>query len=179
MIRPEVTRRAFVGGILAVGSAMALSPRTIVSPADLDPGSALTADRFSLTIDGYEIASFSELAGITTEVEPVEFLEGVDKEVVLKKLPGKDKPATVVLKRAKGSSTELWSWHEAVLQGDIVDARRSCSLTMYNADGKAVARYHLEHAWPARLEIGALKAGASNLVEMVTLVAEHIQRVAL
>ena len=34
-----------------------------------DSTDALTAARFSITIDGYEIASFSELQGITTEVE--------------------------------------------------------------------------------------------------------------
>jgi phage tail-like protein len=51
---------------------------------------------------------------------------------------------------------------------------------MYQADGKPVARYHLEMAWPSKIEIGALKAGASEvLMETVTIVAEHIQRVAV
>ena len=45
-----------------------------------------------------------------------------------------------VLKRGKNSSMELWAWHEAVLQGNIVAARKSCSLIMYNTDGKPVAR---------------------------------------
>jgi len=143
------------------------------------PSDALTAARFSITIDGYEIASFAELLGITTEVEAVELMESTDKSVVLKKLPGKVKPPTLVLKRGKNTSMELWAWHEAVLNGDIVAARKSCSLVMYSTDGKPVARYHLEHAWPAKLEIGALKAGASEvLMETVTLVCEHIQRVA-
>jgi phage tail-like protein len=143
------------------------------------PNDALTAARFSITIDGYEIASFSELSGITTEVEAVDFLESSDKEVVFKKLPGKRKPPTFVLKRGKNSSMELWAWHEAVLAGDIVAARKSCSLVMYNFDGKPVARYHMEHAWPNKLEIGALKAGASEvLMETVTIVCESIQRVA-
>ncbi|MGC9665884.1 phage tail protein [Planosporangium sp. 12N6] len=143
------------------------------------PNDALTAARFSITIDGYEIASFSELSGITTEVEAVDFLESSDKEVIFKKLPGKRKPPTIVLKRGKNNSMELWAWHEAVLLGDIVAARKSCSLVMYNYDGKPVARYHMEHAWPAKLEIGALKAGASEvLMETVTIVCENIQRVA-
>ncbi|MFI9381341.1 MULTISPECIES: phage tail protein [unclassified Kutzneria] len=143
------------------------------------PSDALTAARFSITIDGYEIASFAELLGITTEVEAVELMESTDKAVVLKKLPGKTKPPTLVLKRGKNSSMELWAWHEAVLNGDIVAARKSCSLVMYSTDGKPVARYHLEHAWPSKLEIGGLKAGASEvLMETVTLVCEHIQRVA-
>src|SRR6266496_3259155 len=135
------------------------------------PNDALTAARFSITIDGYEIASFSELGGITTEVEPVKFLESSDKEIILKQLPGTYKPCTVVLKRGKNQSMELWAWHESVLNGDIVAARKSCSLVMYNYDGKAVARYHMMHAWPSKLEVGALKAGASEvLMETVTIV---------
>jgi phage tail-like protein len=142
------------------------------------PHDALTAARFSITIDGYEIASFSELQGITTEVEPVAFLESSDKEVILKQLPGKATPGRVVLKRGKNSSMELWAWHESVLQGNIVAARKSCSLVMYNFDGAPVARYHLENAWPSKLEVGALKAGASEvLMETVTIVCERIQRV--
>ena len=143
------------------------------------PNDALTAARFSITIDGYEIASFSELQGITTEVQPVDFLESTEKEVIFKKLPGKRMPPTLKLSRGKNQSMELWAWHEAVLQGNIVAARKSCSLVMYSTDGKPVARYHLEHAWPSKLEIGGLKAGASEvLMETVTLVCEHIQRVA-
>lgn len=143
------------------------------------PNDALTAARFSLTIDGYEIASFSELSGITTSVEVVDFMESSDTEVILKKLPGKRNPPTLVLKRGKNTGMELWAWHEAVLMGNIVAARKSCSLIMYNSDGKPVARYHCEHAWPAKIEIGALRAGASEvLMETVTIVCEHIQRVA-
>ena len=145
----------------------------------LAPGDAITASRFSIVIDGYQIASFAELIGITTEVEPVELLESTDKEVTMKKLPGKKKPPTLTLKRGKNQSMELWMWHEAVLQGDIMAARKSASLVMYATDGTAVARYYLENAWPSKLEVGALKAGASEvLMETVTIVCEHIQRVA-
>jgi phage tail-like protein len=140
---------------------------------------AITASRFSITIDGYEIAAFSELQGITTQVDVVDFLQSSDKEVMLTKLPGKRTPPTVTLKRGKNNSMELWSWHEAVLAGDMAAARKSCSLVMYNTDGKPVARYHMENAWPAKIEIGGLKAGASEvLMESVTVVCEHIQRVA-
>jgi phage tail-like protein len=140
---------------------------------------AITASRFSITIDGYEIAAFSELQGIQTQVDVVDFMQSSDKEVMLSKLPGKRTPPTVTLKRGKNNSMELWSWHEAVLAGDMAAARKSCSLVMYNTDGKPVARYHMENAWPAKIEIGGLKAGASEvLMESVTVVCEHIQRVA-
>jgi phage tail-like protein len=139
---------------------------------------AITASRFSITIDGYEIASFSELQGITTSVEVVEQYESSDKSIIHKKYPGRINPPQIVLKRGKTMGMELWSWHESVLMGDMGGARRSCSLVMYGSDGRPVARYHLEHAWPSKIEIGALKAGASEvLMETVTLVCEHIQRV--
>src|SRR4051794_6211067 len=128
------------------------------------PTEAITAARFSITIDGYEIATFPELTGITTEVEPVDYLDATDKQVALTKLPGKAKPPTVVLKRGKTSGVELWDWHETVRRGDMAAARKNCTLVMYNTDGKPVARYHLEHAWPSKLEIGALKAGSSEVL---------------
>jgi phage tail-like protein len=145
----------------------------------LGPQDAITAARFAIVIDGYQIASFSELVGITTEVEPVELMASSEDSIILKKLPGKRKPPTLTLKRGKNQSMELWMWHQAVLEGDIIAARKSCSLVMYATDGSPVARYYLEMAWPSKLEVGALKAGASEvLMETVTLVCEHIQRVA-
>jgi phage tail-like protein len=140
---------------------------------------AITAARFSITIDGYEIAAFSELSGITTEVEPVDYLESTDEQAAMAKLPGKAKPPTVVLKRGKTAGMELWAWHESVRRGDIAAARKSCSLVMYNTEGKPVGRYYLEHAWPSKLEISAIKVGSSEvLYETVTLTCEHLQRVA-
>jgi phage tail-like protein len=140
---------------------------------------AITAARFAIVINGYEIASFSELQGINAEVEPVTYLESSDQAVVHNKLLGKVKPPQVTLKRGMNGSLELWAWHEQVRKGIMDAARRSCSLTMYNAEGKAVAKYWLEKAWPSKIEIGAMKAGATTVVyETVTLTCEQLQRVA-
>jgi phage tail-like protein len=142
----------------------------------MQPQDAITANRFSITIDGHEIATFAELGGIITEVEPADYVETTTGPTV-SKLPGKVKPPTIVLKRGMNGSLELWAWHEAVRTGNMPAARRSCSLTMYNAEGKPVARYHLEKAWPSKMELAGLKAGAGDaLIETVTLVCEYIQR---
>jgi len=121
----------------------------------------LTAARFSLTIDGIELGQFAEAAGLPTGTAP------------LKKLPGKRTPPTIVLKRGKSSSMELWAWHEAAAGGQASAAKRA-SLVMYNADGTPVARYHLEQAWPVKLESGASKAGAQAPIEALTLVCDAI-----
>jgi phage tail-like protein len=138
------------------------------------PTDAVTASRFSLTIDGVEIAQFSELAGITTEVEAVEFSGRAPQ-----KAPARRKPPTVTLKRGMNRDMGIFAWHQSVVEGQIAAARKSCTLTMYATDGTATAKYHLENAWPSKVEISGLKAGSSEvLYETVTLTCDDLQRVA-
>ena len=74
------------------------------------PNDAITAFQFSITVDGYEIAQFSEITGITTEVDVIDFQENTaSAESVLKKLPGKKKPPTIVLKHSKNMSIDMWT----------------------------------------------------------------------
>lgn len=138
----------------------------------------ITAARFSITIDGYEIASFSELQGIKTEIKTVDFVESGEKGIIQAKMPGNPELASLTFKRGQNNSLEMWAWHEAARFGQMDQARKSCSLVMYDASGKPQARYHLENAWPSKIEIGALKAGSNEvLMESVTLVCDHMQRV--
>jgi T4-like virus tail tube protein gp19 len=135
-----------LSGALAIGAAASAQ-------------ASVTADSFSLTIDGVEIAQFSELAGISSSVE--------------------DTPATVTLRRGKNKDMSVFAWHQSVVEGQLMSARRNATLTMYDRDGTAAARYYLESAWPSKVEISGLKAGASEvLYETVTLTAEDIQRIA-
>ena len=140
---------------------------------------ALTAARFELTVDGHSLAVFSELVGISSSVDIEHIRLDTNRKHKLKKLPGKRTPPTVTLKRGMTRNIELAAWHELVILGDVA-ARKNVTLTMYDVTGDPVVRYHLTNAWPSKLEIGALKAGASSvLLETVTLVAEFIQRVSV
>jgi len=170
---------ALLAGAILI--AAAIGTWTSSSQGAAAPPDDLTAARFELTIDGHSLAVFSELVGISSAVE-TDALRLVSKRkgTVLKKLPGKRTPPTVTLKRGMTRNIELAAWHELVILGDVAAARKNVSLTMYNTKGDPVARYHLTNAWPAKLEIGALKAGASSvLTETVTLVAEFMQRVSV
>ena len=125
--------------------------------------SPITAARFSITVDGYEIASFSELQGIRTEIKTVEFVESGDKGLVQMNIPSNPVLATITLKRAQTQDPQMWTWHEAARFGEMGAARKSCSLVMFDAAGKPVARYHLENAWPSKIELGALRGAALGL----------------
>ena len=112
-------------------------------------------------------------------MEPSGYWETSGTDVTVNTPAGKFKPPTISLKRGMNGSLELWSWFEAVRTGNIRAARRSCTLTMFNAEGKPVAKYWLEKAWPTMLELAGLKAGASEaLIEAVTLTCEYIKRLA-
>ena len=78
------------------------------------------------------------------------------------------------LGRGLSTDMQLSAWHELALAG-AESARRTVSLVMYDATGGTVARYDLQNAWPAKLELTG--AGADVLMETVTLVADHIMRV--
>lgn len=147
--------------------------------ASAPPGdSPLTAARFELTIDGVSVGIFSELAGISSGVDPIDV--GTKGGETAAKLPGKRTPPTVTLKRGMTRNLEISAWHELVLVGDMAAARKQVVLIVYDVTGDPVARYHLENAWPAKLEIGSLLAGSSSvLTETVTLVCDHLQRMSV
>ena len=136
-------------------------------------GDGLTAARYELTIDGHSLATFTELQVVSTSVTiPVSSSETSNGSPV--------RSVQVVLRRPMTRNIEMAAWHELVVLGDVAAARKSVSLTMYASDGKPVARYHLTDAWPAKVEIGALKAGASEvLMETITMTCEFIQRVSV
>jgi phage tail-like protein len=165
MKRRTLLRVLVVCGVLAAVTAAAAWTATGDDP--------IAVSRFSLTSDGTEIAIFSDLGGISSGIDPsaLELAGGTIK------LPGKRVPPSVTLTRGMTNGAELWSWQDAALSG-AAGGRKDADLVMYASDGTPVARYHLQNAWPSKLQIGALKAGASEvLLETVTLVCEHIQRV--
>lgn len=155
--------------------ALAVNASGISLPDRLDAATredALTAARFSITIDGVEIAAFSELRGIASSIELIDS----DDEPLLGR---GTKTFTVALRRDMNRDLSMSAWHEAVLLNGGA-ARKSCSLLMYDAEGKPVSRYNLTNAWPSKVEIGSLKAGSAEvLMETVTMTCEFIQRVSV
>jgi phage tail-like protein len=143
------------------------------------PNDALASYHFSVEIDNTEIAQFSELSGITSEIDVIELKENTkDGKPVIKKLPGSRKPPTITLKRAKNASMALWDWHYAMWQGSVGQARRNGSVILYDYTFGEVARYNFFNGWVSKLTIGAAKAGANEvLTEECTIVCEDLIRV--
>jgi phage tail-like protein len=143
------------------------------------PQDALASYHFSVEIDNTEIAQFSELSGITSEIDVIELKENTkDGKPLIKKLPGSRKPPTITLKRAKNASMDLWNWHYAMWQGNVGEARRNGSIVLYDYTFGEVARYNFLNGWVSKLTMGAAKAGANEVLsEECTIVCEELTRV--
>jgi phage tail-like protein len=140
---------------------------------------AIASYHFSIEIDNTEIAQFTELSGITSEIDVIELKENTTLgKPIIKKLPGFRKPPTITLKRAKNASMDLWNWHQAMATGDVVGARRNGSVVLYDYTYGEVARYNFFNGWVSKLTIGAAKSGANEILsEECTIVCEELIRV--
>ena len=141
------------------------------------PAPVITAARFIIQIQNLAQIAFSELSGINSEVEPVEYIS-VDSggNIVHTKQFGKTKPPKVSLKRGmdKEGTHNLWAWHQAVLDGDP-GALRTCELTLKTSSGEISLSYVLEDAWPAKIDVAGAKAGSSDVItQTVEMVCSQI-----
>ena len=143
------------------------------------PSDALSSYLFAIEIDSVEIAQFSEVSGLTSEVDVIEHKENTqDGKLIIHKAPGAVKPPTLTLKRAKNASQALWTWHQALMQGKLGEARKNGSVILKSYDGTEVARYDFRNAWVSKLSTGTLKAGGNELLtEEASIVCEELERV--
>ena len=88
----------------------------------------LTRARFALIVAGTAIASFTR------------FDSTVD--------PASASARIISLSGGQSYSPDLAAWHELVMLGDIVGARRNCTVVMYDASGSHVSTYNFSQAWP-------------------------------
>jgi hypothetical protein len=150
-------RISLVATLVAAAASLALAAAPTADASE----PAISAARFSLVIDGVALGSWAKADGLgVTWSQPATW----------------SKPPTVVLKRGMNTSMGILAWHEAALVGSI-GAARDATLIAYDAGGRPVARYHLEYAWPSKVELGAAASGSDVLYESVTLTCEDIQRV--
>ncbi|MFG0273791.1 MAG: phage tail protein [Phycisphaerales bacterium] len=111
------------------------------------------------------------IADLATSVEVLEYRDGSSPAVL--PLPGNTLLPAVTLIRPLGSDLSAWAWHESVLLGDMAAARKSCSLVMYDAENRPVARFYLENAWPSAYDTRMQNDVA---MEQITITLEALRR---
>lgn len=121
--------------------------------------------------DGVMRSAFSHFT-ISSAVEPVGGGSGPGAPQVARVRP------TVTLGRMLNTERDLFAWHETVVDHGVAAAQKDCTITVFDTAGAPVARYTLDHAWPARVSFGPLQVGdESGVGEVATLVCENVRRV--
>jgi phage tail-like protein len=130
-----------------------------------------------LDIDGVGVvANFTSVSGVNSEVEIVDnpYVNDLGK-ITIGKLPGKPKTPTVTLKRGLTEATELWDWHQAVMEG--TPDRRNGSVIMMNTMGEEIVRYNFTNAMVSKLSLSEGGATASGVqIEEATLACETLMK---
>ena len=131
-----------------------------------DPFSAFN---FLVEVDGVIAAGFSEVSGLDTETDMIEYRNG-DETITVRKLPGLRKYPNIVLKRGFTNNKLLWDWRKKVMDGKT--QRQSGSVVLLNEAREEALRWNFRDGWPSKLQGPALNA-KQNEVAIETLEICH------
>jgi phage tail-like protein len=124
---------------------------------------------FLVEVDGVIAAGFSEVSGLDTETDPIEYRNG-DETATVRKLAGLRKYPNIVLKRGFTSDKLLWDWRKKVMDGRT--ERQSGSIVLLNEAREEGLRWNFRDGWPCKLQGPALNA-KQNEVAIETLEICH------
>jgi phage tail-like protein len=127
------------------------------------------AFRFRVEILGLQVGGFSEISGIEREVQVEDFREGglndfTHKLVTVTKYPN------LALKRGLADVTELWQWHQDVVNGKI--EKRQVNVILIDTIGRDTWRWVFEQAYPIKWSGSGLNA-ATNAVFVESVEFAH------
>lgn len=125
---------------------------------------------FRIEIDGVDRGGFRECSGLNSSQSPVEYREGTEKALTVRKLPGLVTYGNISLKWGLSDDTELWDWITTATQGQA--ERRNGSIILMNDQGEEKARWNFREAWPTEWT-GADFNATSNEIAIETLEIAH------
>lgn len=130
---------------------------------------------FEVDLGDGAVAGFSEVSGLSIELQTIAYREGSDRVNLVRKLPGLAKVSDVTLKRGVVGSLELYEW---LRQGVLGAAqKRRVVIRLMTEDRSAVAvTWKLIGAFPVKLTHGPLTAASNAVaVEELVLTAEALE----
>lgn len=130
---------------------------------------------FMVEIDGVTRAGFTEVGGLTTEQDAIDYRDG-NETATVRKLPGLRKYSNITLKRGFTQDKELWQWRKTTIDG--LTERRSGSIVLLDEARNEVLRWNFSEGWIIKWEGPALKATANEIaIESLEIVHEGLELV--
>lgn len=135
---------------------------------------------YRVTIEGIDVAGFSEVSGFDASVDVIEYREGTESINSPRKLPGLTKYGNVTLKWGLIESLDFYEWVAGISSGDKAAAEervRDVTITLLNDREGDTANWTLVNAWHCKYTAPDLNASASEIAfESVELAFEEMRR---
>ncbi|MGD9749799.1 MAG: phage tail protein [Acidimicrobiia bacterium] len=126
---------------------------------------------FLLEIEGTTAAGFTEVSGMNTETDPIEYREGSDLSH-MRKMPGLTKYGNITLKRGYTQSHELWEWRKTTIDG--VTARKNGAVILLDEERNPALRWEFFEAWINKYEGPGLNSSTNEAaIESIEFVVER------
>ncbi len=139
--------------------------------ARVDP---LRGFNFRVELDNTSVASFREASGLTLNTDPVDYREGTDVWLSVRKLPGLRKYSNITLKRGFTTNEDLWDWYKNILNG--VDDRRNGAIVLQDEQHNDVLRWEFQNGWITKWEGATMNATSNDVaIETIEIVHERIE----
>ena len=131
---------------------------------------------FLVEIDGVPRAGFTECSGLTTDTDAIDYREGADMTLNVRKLSGLRKYTNIVLKRGYTQDKGLWDWRKKIING--ITERRSADIILLDETRKEVLRWRIREAWISKWDSGPFNAKTNDvLVETIEMMHEGLELV--
>lgn len=129
---------------------------------------------FMIEIDGITKAGFSECSGLTTDTDAIDYREGSDAQLNVRKLPGLRKYTNIVLKGGFTQDDSLWKWRKDIINGKV--ERKSGTISLRDEQQKTVLRWKFREGWISKWEGPGLNAKTSDVaIESLEIVHEGLE----
>jgi phage tail-like protein len=129
------------------------------------------AYNFLVEIDGITRAGFRECSGIDSTQAPIEYREGDERQLTVRKLPGLVTFANITLRRGITDDVELWAWRDQATQGKV--QRRNGSIVLLDDTGEEKIRWNFREGWPSHWAGPSLNATSAGEVAIEELEIAH------
>jgi len=138
----------------------------------------LIAYQFGIEVGGMVTGYFQEISGINSESDVIEHKVSYEGKDFVQKLPGRVKWGDVTLKRGITDNLQVWEWRQLVEEGKMNDARKNCSILLFDRSMEVAARWDFANAWPSKVSGPDIKADGNEYgIEEMTIVHEGMKRV--
>ena len=126
---------------------------------------------FKVSVDGIGDISCSEVSGLETEFDVIEYRAGDSPVFTKVKMPGLRKTSDVTLKKGMFKDDKaMWDWLNQVKLNTI--ERKTVTVSLLDESGSPVKTWQLTNAWPKKITIEGFKSDG-NTAAIETLVLAH------